>query len=95
MDTASLSFISIHNIDVMLISLYFTAKSYLRLKTIPVYHTNNPARTALGGTAIIINKFHQASPSKQLQSHPRLSVQQSIPTGDPDASHSEHTNYSK
>jgi hypothetical protein len=57
------TFISIHNIDVMLISeMHFTEKSYLKLLNYAVYHTNHPAGTARGGTAIIIKntiKHHQ------------------------------------
>jgi hypothetical protein len=49
------TFTSIHNIDVMLISeTHFTEKSYLKLSNYTVYHTNHPAGTARGGTAIII-----------------------------------------
>jgi endonuclease/exonuclease/phosphatase family metal-dependent hydrolase len=51
------------NIDVMLISeTHFTEKSYLKLPNYAVYHTNHPAGTAQGGTAIIIKntiKHHQ------------------------------------
>jgi hypothetical protein len=56
-------FISIHNINVMLISeTYFTEKSYLKLPNCTVCHTNHPAETVQGGTAIIIKnsiKHHQ------------------------------------
>jgi hypothetical protein len=49
------TFISIHNIDVMLISAtHFTEKSYLKLPNHTVYHTNHPAGTPRGRTAIII-----------------------------------------
>jgi hypothetical protein len=49
------TFISIHNIDVMLISeTHFIEKSYLKFPNYAVYHTNHPAGTARGGTAIII-----------------------------------------
>jgi hypothetical protein len=42
------TFISIHNIDVMLISeTHFSEKSYLKLPNYTVYHTNHPARTAI------------------------------------------------
>jgi exonuclease III len=51
------TFISLHNIDVMLISeTHFTEKSYLKFVNYTVYHTNHPAGTARGGTAIIIKK---------------------------------------
>jgi exonuclease III len=57
------TFISIHNIDVMLISeTHFTEKNYLKLPNYTGYHTNHPAGTARGGTAIIIKntiKHHQ------------------------------------
>jgi exonuclease III len=53
------TFISFHNIDIMLISeTYFTEKSYLKLPNHTVYHTNHPAGTGI----IIINnsiKHHQ------------------------------------
>jgi hypothetical protein len=58
------TFISIHNIDVMLISeTPFADKSYLKLPNYAVYHTNHPAGTARGRTAIIKNtiKHHQLS----------------------------------
>jgi exonuclease III len=48
------TFISIHNIDIMLIlETHFTEKSCLKLSNYAVHHTNHPA-TARGGTAIII-----------------------------------------
>jgi exonuclease III len=63
-------FISLHNIDVMLISeMHSTDKSYLKLPKYTVYHTNHPAGTAHGGTAIIIkttNKHHLQSSYKQV-----------------------------
>jgi hypothetical protein len=54
------TFISLHNTDVMLISeTHFTEKCYLKLLNYTVYHTNHPAGTARGGTAIIIqNSIH-------------------------------------
>jgi exonuclease III len=59
------TFLSIHNIDVMLIfETHFTNKSYLNLPNYAVYHTNHPAGTARGGTAIIIKntiKHHRLS----------------------------------
>jgi hypothetical protein len=43
----------------MLISeMHFTEKSYLKLPNSAVYHTNHPAGSARGGTAIIIKKYH-------------------------------------
>jgi hypothetical protein len=57
------TFISIHNIDIMLVSeTHFTEKSYLKLPNYAVYHTSHPAGTARGGTAILIKntiKHHQ------------------------------------
>jgi exonuclease III len=54
------TFISLHNIDVMLISeTHFTEKSYLKLLNSTVYHTNHPAGTARGETAIIIKNSIQ------------------------------------
>jgi hypothetical protein len=55
-------FISHHNIDVMLISGYLKPPKYA------VYHTNHPAGTGSGGTAIIIKttiKHHLQSSYKQ------------------------------
>jgi hypothetical protein len=53
------TFICIHNIDIMLISeTHYTEKSYLKLPNCAAYHTNHPAGTARGGTAIIIKKYH-------------------------------------
>jgi exonuclease III len=51
------TFISIHKIDVMLISeTHFTEKSYLKLPHYTVYHTDHPAGTTRGGTATILKK---------------------------------------
>jgi hypothetical protein len=42
------TFISFHNIDVMLIQkTHFTENSYLKLPKYTVYHTYNPAGTAI------------------------------------------------
>jgi hypothetical protein len=47
------TFISIHNIDIMLMSeMHFTEKCYLKVPNYAVYHTNYPA-----GTAIIIKQI--------------------------------------
>jgi hypothetical protein len=49
-----MTFLSLHDIDVMLISeTYFADKSYLKLQNFSVFHTNHPAGSALGGTGII------------------------------------------
>jgi hypothetical protein len=49
------TFFSLHETDVMLISkTHFTEKNYFNLLNYSVYHTNHPAGTAHGGTAIII-----------------------------------------
>jgi exonuclease III len=51
------TFIPLHNIDIMLISeTHFTEKNYFKLFNDTVYHTNHPAGTARGGSAIIIKK---------------------------------------
>jgi exonuclease III len=51
------TFISLHNLDVMLISeTHFTERRYLKLLNYTVYHTNHPAGTAGGGSAIIVKK---------------------------------------
>jgi hypothetical protein len=52
------TFVSYHNIDVMLISeTHFTEKNYFILPYYSVYHTNHPVRTARGGSAIIIQPW--------------------------------------
>jgi endonuclease/exonuclease/phosphatase family metal-dependent hydrolase len=57
------TFLSLLNTDIMLISeTHFTDKSYLRLPNYTGYHSNHPAGTARGGSAIIIKhsiKHHQ------------------------------------
>jgi exonuclease III len=54
------SFMSLHNIDVMLITeTHFTEKSYLILLNYTVYHINHPDGTARGRTAIIIQNSIQ------------------------------------
>jgi exonuclease III len=62
-------FIYIYNIDVMLISeTDFTEKSHLKLPNHAVYHTNHPAGTIRGDTAMIIKnsiKHHQLSNCSQ------------------------------
>jgi exonuclease III len=63
------TFISIHNIDVMLISeTHFPEENFLKLPNYAVYHTNHPAGTARDGTAIIIKntiKRHQLNNCSQ------------------------------
>jgi hypothetical protein len=52
------TFISINSIEVMLISeKHFAEKSYLKISKYSIYHTNHPARTAGGSTAILIKNF--------------------------------------
>jgi hypothetical protein len=57
------TFLSLRNIGIMLISeTHFTDKNYLRLPNYTIYHSNHPAGTARGGSAIIIKrsiKYHQ------------------------------------
>jgi exonuclease III len=49
------TFISIHNIDIMLISeMHFTEKSYLKLPNNTTNYINHPAGTAQGGTTMIM-----------------------------------------
>jgi exonuclease III len=63
------TFISIHYIDVMLISdMHFTEKSYLKVPNYTTYHTDHPVGTARGSTAIIIKnciKHHQLNSCSQ------------------------------
>jgi hypothetical protein len=62
------TFTSVHNIDVILISeTHFTESSYLKLCKYTVYHTNHPAGTVRGGTAIIKNSIdhHQLNSYSQ------------------------------
>jgi hypothetical protein len=62
------TFISIHSIDIMLISeIHFTEQSYLKLPNYTAYHSNHPAGIASGGTAIRLKKLHEASPSSYSQ----------------------------
>jgi exonuclease III len=67
------TFISDHNIDVMFISeTHFTNKHYFKLPFYSVYHTNHPAGTASGGSAIIIktsiqHNLHSGYSSDYLQ----------------------------
>jgi hypothetical protein len=52
--------LSIYDIDVMLISeTHFTEKNFIRIPHYIVYHTNYPAGTARGGTAILIKSSIQ------------------------------------
>jgi exonuclease III len=59
------TFISLHNLDVMLISeTHFTEQSYPKLPNYKVCHAKHAAGTAQGGTAIIIKnciKHHNAN----------------------------------
>lgn len=49
------SFITIHNLDVLLISeTHMTTKSFIKIPNYSIYYTNHPAGTARGGTAVII-----------------------------------------
>jgi hypothetical protein len=54
------TFISIH--IMLILEMHFTEKSYLKLHNYAAYNMNHVARTARGGTAIIIKnaiKHHQ------------------------------------
>jgi hypothetical protein len=63
------TFISMRNVAVTLIlEMHFTEKSYLKLPNSTDYHTNHPARTAQGETAIIIKhciKHHRLNSYSQ------------------------------
>jgi exonuclease III len=53
-------FLYTHHIDVTLISeIHFTEKSYIHITEYTLYHTNHPAGTARGGTAIILKSSFQ------------------------------------
>jgi hypothetical protein len=53
-------FLHTYNIDILLISeTHFTSKSFFHLPHYITYHTNHPARTARGGTAILIKNSIQ------------------------------------
>jgi hypothetical protein len=62
-------FLLTHNIDILLISeTHFTSKSFFRIPHYITYHTNHPARTAHGGTAILIQnpiQHHLLNPYSQ------------------------------
>lgn len=52
-----ITFLSIHNIDIMLISeTHCTTKSFIRIPNYNIYNTRHPDGTAHGGTAVIIRK---------------------------------------
>jgi exonuclease III len=56
------TFISHYDIDVMLISeTHFKDKSHLKLPNYTAYHTNHPAGTARGGSAILLKNSIQPS----------------------------------
>jgi hypothetical protein len=62
------TFISIHNIIMLISETHFTENSYLKLPNCTAYNMNHPARTAQGGTAIIIKnciKHHQLNSYSQ------------------------------
>jgi exonuclease III len=49
------TFLYTHDIDVMLISeTNFTEKSHIRIPKYTLHHTNHPAGTTWGGTAVIL-----------------------------------------
>jgi exonuclease III len=62
-------FLVAHNIDIPLISeTHFTSKSSFRIPHYITYHTNHPAGTARGGTAILIKnsiQHHFLNPYRQ------------------------------
>jgi hypothetical protein len=62
-------FLYTHDIDVKLISeTHLTEKSYIRIPQYTLYHTNHPAGTAQGGTAIILKysiQHHPLNPYNQ------------------------------
>jgi exonuclease III len=63
------TFLAVRNIDIMLLSeTLFTQKSCLKLSHYTIYHTNHPAGTARGGTAIIIKTTTKHHP---LRDHSR------------------------
>jgi exonuclease III len=50
-------FLYTYDLDAILISeTHFTEKSYIRIPHYTLSHTNHPAGTARGGTAIILKK---------------------------------------
>jgi hypothetical protein len=52
----------------LITEMHFTEKSYLKLPNYAAYHTNHPARTVRGGTAMIIKnciKHHQLNSYSQ------------------------------
>jgi endonuclease/exonuclease/phosphatase family metal-dependent hydrolase len=63
------TFLNCRHIDIMLISeTHFTHKSYLRIPQYTIYHTNHPAGTARGGTAIIIKTTLPHHPLRNFKS---------------------------
>jgi exonuclease III len=73
------TFLSLRNIDIMLISeTHFTDKTYPQLPNYTVYHSNHPAGTARGGSAIIIKrsiKHHQLNHSEDFLQATSVSVE--------------------
>jgi hypothetical protein len=62
------TFISIHNIVMVISDIHFTDKSNLKLPNYTTYQMDDPAGTAGGGTAIIIKisiKHHQLNSFSQ------------------------------
>jgi exonuclease III len=62
-------FLYTHNIDVMFMSeTHFTEKSYIHIPQYTHYHTNHPAGTIRGGTAIMLKssiQYHSLNPYSQ------------------------------
>ena len=65
------AFIADQNIDIMLISeTHLTEKSFVRIPNYTIYNTNHPAKTARGGSAIIIrNSIAHCNNPNYCQAH--------------------------
>jgi hypothetical protein len=61
-------FLLTHNIDILISETHFTSKSFFCIPLYITYHTNQPAGTASGGTAILIKtsiQHHLLNPYSQ------------------------------
>ena len=65
------AFLTKRNIDIFLISeTHFTDKSYIQIPNYSIYWTNHPAKTAGGGSAVIIkNNIAHSTNLNYCQAH--------------------------
>ena len=64
------AFIADKNLEIVLISeTHFTEKNYVRIPHYKIYHTNQPAGTARGGSAIIVRESISHTLNENFQSN--------------------------